>query len=148
MLFFLPFLPLGGNRPGIINTGNNPKIRIKPQQKKESQTLIDIESDVDLNFPPELVKPTTPRLVSPTKLQPGPVIQGRTEAQPQTQSQKCQQVARRRRRKGQCREGFFQERARSTKYITWRTVDCRTGREIKQPTAKKAALKLVKSIRG
>lgn len=36
----------------------------------------------------------------------------------------CKQVKRRRRKKGKCREGFFQERPGSTQFITWRERDC------------------------
>jgi hypothetical protein len=43
-------------------------------------------------------------------------------AQPQTQE--CQVVNRRRRRKGKCREGFFRESPGSTRFITWRTRKC------------------------
>lgn len=50
------------------------------------------------------------------------------QAQPQTDPQrKCEEVKRRRRRKGKCREGYFVEEAGKTKYTTWRTRDCATG---------------------
>lgn len=42
----------------------------------------------------------------------------------------CQIVKRRRRRKGKCREGFFNEMPGSTKYTTWRVKDCETGKTI------------------
>jgi len=42
----------------------------------------------------------------------------------------CQNVLRRRRRKGKCREGFFEERPGSTRFTTWRTVDCVTRKTI------------------
>ena len=38
--------------------------------------------------------------------------------------QKCEEVKRRRRRKGKCREGFFRELPGSTQFVTWREVDC------------------------
>ena len=51
------------------------------------------------------------------------------DAQPQAAQQQCQNVARRRRRKGKCREGFFKEFPGSTRFVTWRTVDCVTRKE-------------------
>lgn len=42
------------------------------------------------------------------------------------QDRRCQEVRRRRRRKGKCREGFFEERPGKTRFITWRTVNCIT----------------------
>lgn len=49
-----------------------------------------------------------------------------TQTNPQrVGSDNCQIVQRRRRRKGRCREGFFRETARGTKYITWRSKKCR-----------------------
>jgi len=50
-----------------------------------------------------------------------------TQTQPRLvrSTRDCQIVQRRRRRKGKCREGFFRETARGTKYITWRTKKCR-----------------------
>ena len=46
------------------------------------------------------------------------------QAQPQAQTRRCQNVQRRRRKKGKCREGFFRERPGSTQFITWRENDC------------------------
>lgn len=45
-------------------------------------------------------------------------------ANPQTQSDKCEIVQRRKRKKGKCREGFFRESATGTKYTTWRETNC------------------------
>ena len=39
-------------------------------------------------------------------------------------SKRCVEVKRRRRRKGKCSEGFFQELPGRTRFITWRDVDC------------------------
>lgn len=49
---------------------------------------------------------------------------------PRTRTDECVDVRRRRRRKGKCREGFFEERPGRTRFITWRTVDCITRRPI------------------
>lgn len=38
--------------------------------------------------------------------------------------QRCEEVKRRRRRKGKCREGFFRELPGKTQFITWREGDC------------------------
>jgi len=50
-------------------------------------------------------------------------------AQPQPKLQKkaareCEEVKRRRKRKGKCREGFFREYPGKTRYTTWRERDC------------------------
>lgn len=75
-----------------------------------------------------------------TRFQPGGVrsplgfLQTAPAPQPSAQAstQKCEAVKRRRRKKGKCREGFFIEDAGQTRYITWRTKDCATGRTIKE----------------
>lgn len=54
------------------------------------------------------------------------------QPQPEADPQRCQEVKRRRRRKGKCREGFFIEEQGKTKYVTWRTKDCATGRTISE----------------
>jgi hypothetical protein len=46
-----------------------------------------------------------------------------------TRQRECQEVKRRRRRKGKCREGFFREFKGKTRFITWRETDCLTGKE-------------------
>ena len=49
---------------------------------------------------------------------------------PQTQQErKCKEVKRRRRRKGECSEGFFREQPNSTQFTDWRTVNCVTREE-------------------
>lgn len=61
--------------------------------------------------------PTLP--LGATFLQPG------TQPQPQARSQRrCQEVKRRRRRKGKCREGFFRESPGKTTFVTWRERSC------------------------
>lgn len=42
----------------------------------------------------------------------------------EAQSQKCEAVKRRRRRKGKCREGFFREFPGRTEFVTWRERNC------------------------
>lgn len=54
------------------------------------------------------------------------------QPQPEADPQRCQEVKRRRRRKGKCREGFFIEEQGKTRYVTWRTKDCATGRTISE----------------
>lgn len=58
----------------------------------------------------------------------------------QAESQKCEAVKRRRRRKGKCREGFFIERAGETQYTTWRTRDCATGEVVRDTKRKRDKL--------
>lgn len=79
--------------------------------------------------PIQVPRPITPTLtgIQPieltsigTALQPSTQLQGPTR----TAQQECQIVQRRRRRKGKCREGFFREFPGSTKFTTWREVDC------------------------
>ena len=53
-----------------------------------------------------------------------------SQPSPQTNPQRrCQEVKRRRRRKGKCREGFFEELPNKTRYTTWREVDCVTRKK-------------------
>ena len=52
-----------------------------------------------------------------------------TSQAPQQQAERCQNVRRRRRRKGKCREGFFREYPRRTQFVEWREVDCITREE-------------------
>lgn len=44
----------------------------------------------------------------------------------------CQEVKRKRRRKGKCREGFFRELPGKTRYETWRTRECVTGTKLSE----------------
>jgi len=53
-----------------------------------------------------------------------PLSRANPSAVPQEQADKCEQVKRRRRKKGKCREGFFRESPGSTKYVTWRERRC------------------------
>lgn len=77
-----------------------------------------------------VVTPTTPVTVA-TAL-PGPSFAG---SRPRTRAaRECQEVKRRKRRKNKCREGFFEELPGSTRFITWRTVDCRTRRTTREFT--------------
>ena len=69
---------------------------------------------------PGLTPPNT--LVAPFSV--GTIQLPQQTPSPQTQTRRCQNVKRRRRRKGKCREGFFKERPGSTEFITWRTTDC------------------------
>ena len=47
----------------------------------------------------------------------------------------CEEVKRKRKRRGKCEEGFFRQTASGTQFTTWRTRNCLTGREIKPETA-------------
>lgn len=63
---------------------------------------------------------------------PAPIIAG---ARPPTRTgaqRQCVEVKRRRRRRGKCREGFFEELPSRTRFITWRTVDCRTRKTVRE----------------
>lgn len=60
-----------------------------------------------------------------TATQPQPLTS--PQAQPEQESDKCQKVDRRRRRKGQCRQGYFVETANSTRYITWSRRKCQAS---------------------
>lgn len=64
-----------------------------------------------------------PRLVPFAGTAPDPAAQARPN--------QCEEVQRRRRRKGKCREGFFREESGKTKFVTWRTRDCATGETIR-----------------
>lgn len=62
---------------------------------------------------------------------PAPTVFG-TKPPSSRRSRDCQEVKRRRRRKGKCREGFFEEYPGSTRFIKWRVVDCRTRKTIEE----------------
>lgn len=49
----------------------------------------------------------------------------------QPKQKECVEVKRRRRRKGKCREGFFEELPGRTRFTTWRTVDCVTRKKVR-----------------
>lgn len=75
------------------------------------------------------INPTVPQLPVPTI---GTIQLPTTQPFPQQATQpdrRCQEVKRRRRRKGKCREGFFREFPGKTRYVTWREVDCATRSE-------------------
>jgi hypothetical protein len=65
-----------------------------------------------------------------TAAQPQPV----PSPQPQTDPDRCQQVNRRRRRKGQCRQGYFRETANSTQFVTWSKRKCPVSSKKKPPS--------------
>lgn len=74
---------------------------------------------------------------TPPQIDPDPIItssrlpsQLAFQSQPSRGDSRCQNVQRRRRRKGKCREGFFEEKPGSTKFVTWRTVDCVTRKSV------------------
>lgn len=71
------------------------------------------------------IETAVPRLQPATPLAQALPLSSPSVNQP-TQTEKCQEVKRRRRRKGKCREGFFREFPGKTRYTEWRTVDCVT----------------------
>lgn len=73
---------------------------------------------------PPTPAPPVPPLPIPPALAPAGL-----QSQLRTRQRECQEVKRRRRRKGKCREGFFEELPGRTRFITWREVDCVTRRE-------------------
>lgn len=73
--------------------------------------------------------PITPPVTVATAL-PGRFVGG--SRAPTRAARECQEVKRRRRRKGKCREGFFEELPGRTRYTTWRTVNCATGKTIRE----------------
>jgi len=92
---------------------------------------------IDKKKPKPLTLPETPVVPSApptTTFFPGPATL--TSGQ-RSGSDRCQNVLRRRRRKGKCREGFFEELTGSTKFTTWRTVDCTTRKTIPKKRASK-----------
>jgi len=87
----------------------------------------------------DLTLPQTPGVPSPDPITTAnifPGLFGLVQPAGDRLSDGCQNVLRRRRRKGKCREGFFEERPGSTKFTTWRTVDCVTRKTI--PTTRKS----------
>lgn len=87
------------------------------------------ESIPDLTRIDPIVRPLVP---SPVAL-PSVAPFAQSQVPPSTQQKECVEVKRRRRRKNVCREGFFREFPGKTRFITWREVDCLTGKEIKIP---------------
>lgn len=85
--------------------------------------------------PARPITPTPSRPITPTPLRPTlplPLTPGITQpvpfAQPTPTSSSrcppCEQVKRRRRKKGQCRQGYFREFPDRTEYITWSKRKC------------------------
>ena len=62
----------------------------------------------------------------------GQIISAQPQPQPETNPDRCQEVKRRRRRKGRCKEGFFREFPGKTQFIEWREVDCATRSDISE----------------
>lgn len=58
----------------------------------------------------------------------------RRETTTRTKVKECQEVLRRRRRRGKCREGFFEEMPGRTRYTTWRVRDCATQKVLSENT--------------
>ena len=85
---------------------------------------------------PPTPSPTPPFVdpITPTIPIPGVTTQtsSRLFSRQRQRTKECQEVLRRRRRKGECREGFFEELPGRTRFTTWRTVDCKTGKTIKR----------------
>lgn len=73
--------------------------------------------------------PTAPTTVATATL-PAPFRLPRSASSTSSRARECEEVPRRRRRRGRCREGFFEELPGRTRFITWRTVECRTRRTI------------------
>ena len=82
---------------------------------------------IDLTPPPIGGLPSPPPPVGSVGLPPS---QARLPRQ-QRQRERCREVKRKRTR-GRCYEGFFEERKGRTKYTRWREVGCLTGRPIKR----------------
>jgi len=77
-------------------------------------------------FSPTTPAPPVPEIPIPPGLAPAG-----SRAQLRTRQRECQEVKRRRRRKGKCREGFFEELPGRTRFTTWREVDCVTRRNVR-----------------
>ena len=56
----------------------------------------------------------------------------RQKTRTRQKTKECQEVLRRRRRKGKCREGFFEELPGKTRFTTWRIKDCASGKTISE----------------
>lgn len=89
-----------------------------------------------------------PRLTTPqgTAL-PSPDVRPFTSAPPQN-ADRCQEVKRRRRRKGKCREGFFAEYPNKTRFIEWREVDCITREETRTSKVRQKSRDITDRILG
>lgn len=100
----------------------------------QTQTRIQLADLVGAQtFPRTVIGDLTPLRIPevefPTLAQPLPLAQ----PQPTRQAEeKCQEVKRRRRRKGVCREGFFREFPGKTQFVTWRERECVTGFKISE----------------
>lgn len=103
--------------------------------------------------PPAPVAPQlVPAFQTPTRLDfsprfSEPMAQPMSQPKPKVRNRRCEVVKRRRRRKGQCREGFFKELPQGTRYTTWRVSDCKTGKTIaSKKSAKRAAQKIINQL--
>lgn len=83
--------------------------------------------------PPAPTPPITDPL-TPTTPIPGVTTQTSSPlfSRQRQRTKECQEVLRRRRRKGQCKEGFFEELPGRTRFTTWRTYDCKSGKTVKR----------------
>jgi hypothetical protein len=85
-----------------------------------------------LPLAPSLPFPAPPIPAPPVPFAPVPGLATPARRPPtRAREEECVEVPRRRRRKNKCREGFFEEMPNRTRFTTWRTVDCVTGREIR-----------------
>lgn len=126
--------------PPLVRPVPTPRISVLPQLLPSIlpssvpgilPTPLPRELPVPITRVPEIRTPGLPLPPLPvplTPIQSDPLQSLAQQAQPQ--AERCQNVKRRRRRKGKCREGFFEERTGETKFVTWRTVDCVTRRPV------------------
>lgn len=97
-------------------------LKATKSKKRKKPLTVPKSVPIPLTPPTPITPPTQAVFPSP--------FSGAPPARTPTSSSQCQNVLRRRRRKGKCREGFFEERSGSTKFVTWRTVDCVTRKSI------------------
>ncbi len=119
----IPFpSPLPAGAPGS-DPFANPFPRTSPAPLPASFPIFNPVGDL---FPPRPLTPIGPRTIG---FAPDAFLAD--QPQPQTdEARKCKEVKRRRRRKGECAEGFYKEFPGKTRFIEWRTVDCGTRSEL------------------
>jgi len=100
-------------RPGTA-TGTPPFFFLSPPVPR-----IDIQTETQRRTPTDTPADTRVDTDPLTPLQPEAL-----PSQARRAARQCQEVTRRRRRKGKCREGFFRELPGRTQFITWRENDC------------------------
>lgn len=130
-----PALGLAGLPGGLILPGIFPAGASTPESPPESFSPPGTSSPGPSPFAPGAPSPSAPPapvappapIAPPTPAPPIGTPSARLPGQQQARCKPCQST-KRRRKKGECHEGYFRDVRGKTEYINWRRVDCVTGK--------------------